>query len=157
MVDIIKQLLEQEENKIKANPGLINSDYQFRINNLIRQVDQLDEGDRNFIYKDKVIGTRSTLDQPAKEGIISRYINKLKGKLEDEPLPGGGMVPTSIDSNQGILPPTLNNDSPESAIVKSSDNPRLSELERLANLKNQGMLTEEEFQKEKARILSSKN
>ena len=157
MVDIIKQLLEQEENKIKANPGLMNSDYQFRINNLIRQVDQLDEGDRNFIYKDKVIGTRSTLDQPAKEGIISRYINKLKGKLEDEPLPGGGMVPTSIDSNQGILPPTLNNDSPESAIVKSSDNPRLSELERLANLKNQGMLTEEEFQKEKARILSSKN
>ena len=157
MVDIIKQLLEQEENKIKANPGLMNSDYQFRINNLIRQVDQLDEGDRNFIYKDKVIGTRSTLDQPAKEGIISRYINKLKGKLEDEPLPGGGIVPTSIDSNQGILPPTLNNDSPESAIVKSSDNPRLSELERLANLKNQGMLTEEEFQKEKARILSSKN
>lgn len=40
------------------------------------------------------------------------------------------------------------------SIVQASDNPILAELERLANLKNQGFLTEEEFQKAKAKLLN---
>ena len=82
MLNIIFQLLQQAEEKIIADPSLMQSEYRPLILRFYDEVEQLQEGDRNFIYKTKVIGKHAAADSPALDGIISRYIKQLENKIK---------------------------------------------------------------------------
>lgn len=107
MVDILTKLLREEENKIKTNPNLLTSEYKPRIVRFIQQVNQLQQGDRNFIHKTKIIGQRATASTPAKEGVITRYLKRLEEQIQNFSTP---VLPESHSSNQAMLPQTSEND-----------------------------------------------
>jgi hypothetical protein len=156
MVDILSQLLSQAENDIKTNPRLMQADYFLRVQKFVGKVDQLPEEHRNFIHKAKVIGERATASTVAKEGIITRYIKKLEDEIkagEDDKIDTVSTLPLP-NNDVPRLTSLEENNSDGSSIVRAFDNPMLAELERLANLKIQGFLTEEEFQKAKAKLLN---
>ena len=156
MVDILSQLLNHAENDVKKNPHLMQADYFLRVQKFVGKVDQLPEEHRNFIHKAKVIGERATVSTIAKEGIITRYIKKLEDEIKAGENDKTGNVSTiPLPKNDVPLLTSLENNNLDGmSIVQASDNPILAELERLANLKNQGFLTEEEFQKAKAKLLN---
>jgi hypothetical protein len=107
MIDILSKSLKEEENKIKANPSLLDTVYKPRIIDFIKQVDQLQEGDRNFIHKTKVIGQRAAADSPPKEGIITRYLKRLEDEIKAERQRINNVLPSSTPSSQEILPQAL--------------------------------------------------
>ncbi|QHV01511.1 hypothetical protein [Synechocystis sp. CACIAM 05] len=99
MSEILTQSLRDEENKIISNPSLWQSKYRSHINAFINCVDNLKEGDRNFILKTKVIGQRATVNNSAKEGVIPRYIKGLETKIKASQI----ALSPSIDINQKNL------------------------------------------------------
>ena len=110
MIDILSKSLKEEENKIKANPSLLDTVYKPRIIDFIKQVDQLQEGDRNFIHKTKVIGQRAAADSPAKEGVITRYLKRLEDEIKAERQRINNVLPSSTPSSQEILPQALDDE-----------------------------------------------
>jgi len=110
MIDILSQSLKEEENKIKANPSLLDTMYKPRIVDFINQVDRLQEGDRNFIHKAKVIGQRATANTPANEGIITRYLKRLEDEINAERQRINNVLPSSNQTNQGSLPQATNDE-----------------------------------------------
>jgi hypothetical protein len=103
MLNIIFQLLQKAEEKIIADPSLMQSEYRPLILRFIDEVEQLQEGDRNFIYKTKVIGQPAAADSRALDGIISRYIKQLENKIKAS-APNSPLI--SGQPNQNILPQT---------------------------------------------------
>lgn len=127
-----------------------------RVQRFVGKVDQLPEEHRNFIHKAKVIGERATGETIAKEGIITRYIKKLEDEIKAGKNDKADNVSTLPLSEEAVpqLTSSEENKSDGSSIVQAFNKPMLLELERLASLKSQGFLTEEEFQKAKAKLLN---
>jgi hypothetical protein len=77
--------VEQAKNEILANPPRLFSDMGDYFQNVIyftNKVRSLPSYHPNFPYKDKVIGQDGNIQQEAKEGIITRFVNQLKMERE---------------------------------------------------------------------------
>ncbi|HEV2791373.1 MAG TPA: SHOCT domain-containing protein [Solirubrobacterales bacterium] len=93
--------------------------------------------------KDKVVNAVKDADIPGKVG---EQTSKLR--LPEVRLPGAG------DDGEGSGPGGQAAEAPTATLPVSDEDARLQRLERLGALRDKGILTEEEFAAEKARLLS---
>jgi hypothetical protein len=85
MINALQALLNQAKNEILANLPRLFSDMGDYFQNVIyftNKVKSLPSYHPNFPYKDKVIGQDGNIQQEAKEGIITRFVNQLKIEIE---------------------------------------------------------------------------
>jgi hypothetical protein len=85
MIIALQALLNQAKNEILTNPNRLFSDLGDYFQNYIdfaNNVRSLPSYHPNFPYKDKVIGQDGNIQQEAKEGIITRFVNQLKIEIE---------------------------------------------------------------------------
>ncbi len=83
MVEELRQRLAKAETDILSNPGNFQTFYMPLVTKFVREVEGYTEQDSNFLYKTKVIGEKETMDSAPKEGIIPRYINDLRRRIQE--------------------------------------------------------------------------
>ena len=85
MINALQILLNQAKNEILANPTLLftnEGDYFQNVSYFVNNVKNLPDHHPNSRYKNKVVGQKAKIQQEAKEGIITRFVNQLKMELE---------------------------------------------------------------------------
>ncbi len=85
MINALQVLLNQAKNEILANPPLLftnEGDYFQNVSYFVNNVKNLPSYHPNSRYKNKVVGQKAKIQQEAKEGIITRFVNQLKMELE---------------------------------------------------------------------------
>jgi hypothetical protein len=141
MTDILESLLNQAVAEIERQPNLIQ-DYYPKVQQFVSYVENLTQEEPNFVYKAKVIGQRATLETSAQEGIVTRFIAQIEDRIKQkQPPTGKQLLPDKIIST------TIENSN------RSSEDNQLSELEKLIAWKNQGSLSQEEFEAWKKKLL----
>jgi hypothetical protein len=107
ITDMLKQNLDRVVVQMLQNPSrLTKGDYFQMYREFAIKVNNLPEDNPNYLYKSKVIGTNTKIDQPATEGIITRFVNKIKRQIEQMPTPPERTLSASTDINHGN-PPSL--------------------------------------------------
>jgi Tubulin like len=85
MITALQALLNQAKNEILADPSRLFSDMGDYFKKFIyfsNNVKNLPSYHPNYPCKDKVIGQDGNIQQEAKEGIITRFVNQLKMEIE---------------------------------------------------------------------------
>ncbi len=92
MTDILQSLLSQAVAEIEEQPNLIQDYYFPKVQQFVREVENLTEKQPNFVYKEKVIGERATLETSAKEGIVTRFLRQIEDKIKLKSQPTGHLL-----------------------------------------------------------------
>ena len=175
MTQAVKELRDGVITKIKTNPFLWQDQYFPKLREFVAKVDRLPEDDPNYSEKTVVVGTRATLDTSAQEGIIVRIVRHIQEEvLKQSQMPQNNFSSNRLtsaadnpsrNSNGHTFSNQAEGDCLEVETMRSPSSNTLlpsqeansqsiaSELEKLASLRNQGMITEQQFETAKKRIL----
>ncbi|HEY9778779.1 MAG TPA: SHOCT domain-containing protein [Leptolyngbyaceae cyanobacterium] len=135
-----------------------------KLRQFVAQVDSLPDDHVNYPYRLRVVGSRGTDINSAKEGVINRFLAEMEKRVralsgqntvtsntalpesrKPQPVIAGELVESELVSS--LVKPTTNNDSSEQ---NSED--VVTQLDRLAKLREQRILSEAEFQNAKKKI-----
>ncbi|WP_375491557.1 tubulin-like doman-containing protein [uncultured Nostoc sp.] len=146
MTEALQQLLNDEIAVIEGQPELWDNNYLLKVRQFVREVDDLPEDSANSPYKAAVVGTPTSTDPIAKEGIINRFRRKMNERFKTSPI-----LSTNLGNQKAIVGEIVV-DSP----VNSTDNraKRRLELERLKQDLADELITEEEYDREKQKIFA---
>jgi hypothetical protein len=164
------EMMEELQNKlnisleeIEKNLNTWQEYYEPRLQQFVKQVDDLKEDSPNFSYKTTVVGTRGSIDTRAKEGIITRFKRRIQQKIETNHQ-SSSLLPNAeskrLMGNSVIVEddrqPNHNIVDRECAgFADRSPDDLIAKLERLKQLLNDGILTQAEFEVAKKRILGT--
>jgi hypothetical protein len=141
----LKSILERAIADLENQPNRWEEHYLPKLRDFVNRVDNLPEEDANFPYKDTVVGTRASMDKPAKEGIISRFYNRIQKRRQEILLLPNSSSETSVKSSS--IETEIVGD-----IVEPIEDP-LAKLKELVQMKKEGLLSEEEFERAKKVLL----
>lgn len=155
----LKSRLDDAIADIERQPNRWQEYYLPKLRQFVDLVDNLPEDSPNYPYRSTVVGVPGTTETLAKEGIINRFRKKMEERVKAKALVAKNADLRSTTANQTIINAEIVDtaqirsytDSSQENEQASSD--VLSKLERLAKLREQGVLSQEEFQAAKKKIL----
>ncbi len=158
MAVALQQLRDVIISDIETQPRKWQEYYLPKLRKFVEQVDNLLDDDINYPYRSRVVGSRGTDETSAKEGVINRFVASIQERVKA--LPGQNQVTANIQS-QKVIAGEIVATSAEVSLVnytngnESSVQPEdiVTRLERLAKLREQGILSEAEFHNTKKQIL----
>lgn len=164
MASALRELLDGAIADIESQHTKWQGYYLPKLRQFVAQVDSLPDDRVNYPYRLRVVGSRGTDTNSAKEGVINRFLAEMEKRVralpgqntvtsntalpesrKPQPVIAGELVESELVSS--LVKPTTNNDSSEQ---NSED--VVTQLERLAKLREQGILSEAEFQNAKKKI-----
>lgn len=77
----LKNFLDINIAEIKGEPNLWDTVYLPALLQFVDYVEQLPDTDPNYPCKATVVGTRATVNTPAKEGVIERFYKRIQGQM----------------------------------------------------------------------------
>lgn len=165
MAAALRELLDGAKADIESQHTKWQGYYLPKLRQFVAQVDSLPDDHVNYPYRLRVVGSRGTDTNSAKEGVINRFLTEMEKRVralpgqntvtsntalpesrKPQPVIAGELVESELVSS--LVKPTTNNDSSEQ---NSED--VVTQLERLAKLREQGILSEAEFQNTKKKLL----
>jgi len=87
MAEILKQQLEEIVSLIHSDPELLKQQYLPLLSQFVASVEDFPETHLNFSCKATVVGTSATLDMNLKEGVIERFVRRIRRQIPPT-LPG---------------------------------------------------------------------
>jgi Tubulin like len=146
MTEALQQLLDEEIAVIERKPELWENNYLLKVRQFVKEVDELLEDSANYAYKAAVVGTPTSTDPIAKEGIINRFRRKMNERFRSS------LTLSTNLGNQKAIVGEIVVDSP----VDYTNNraKRRLELERLKQDLADEFITEEEYDREKQKIFA---
>ncbi|NER04522.1 MAG: hypothetical protein F6K17_18870, partial [Okeania sp. SIO3C4] len=158
MTSALKNILDKEVEKIDEQ--LWENHYFLKLQKFVKQIDNLPEDDLNYPYKDTVVGTPPTSENPGKEGVINRFRRRIQEKVKNVQLLQSKS--TITEENQEITKDEILDidvyfDNPQDSHnnQQTSEDDLMEKLNRLVKMKKEGFLTDAEFQAAKKKILGS--
>ncbi len=150
MIAALGQLLEGVITEIESQPARWQGYYLPKLRQFVEQVDNLPDDDINYLYRSRVVGTRGTVDTPAKEGVINRFLQRMQERFNT--LPVQNTAPPAIIQGQKTIPGELVVDFPVEAVDNRTK--RQIELEQLKQYLDNGVVTTEVYEKLSRDILN---
>ncbi|NEP83188.1 MAG: SHOCT domain-containing protein, partial [Okeania sp. SIO3B3] len=158
MTEALKSILDREVEKIHKQPQLWENYYLPKLQKFVKQIDNLPEDDLNYPYKDTVVGTSPTSENPRKEGVINRFRSRIQKKVKNIQLLQSKS--TAKEENREvrkdeIIDVDIDFDNPQNYHnnQQTSGDDRMEKLKDLVKMKEQGFLTDEQFEAAKKKIL----
>ncbi|NEQ34921.1 MAG: hypothetical protein F6K40_00790 [Okeania sp. SIO3I5] len=158
MTEALKSILDREVEKIDEQ--LWENHYLPKLQKFVKQIDNLPEDDLNYPYKDTVVGTPPTTENPGKEGVINRFRRRIQEKVKNVQLLQSKS--TVRKENQEVIKDEIIDIDDDYYFEKSPnyrDNQQTSgddlmeKLKDLERMKEKGTLTDAEFEAAKKKIL----
>jgi len=148
MIVELQKLLDNAISQIEKQRELWENQYLPKLRQFVKKVDELPENHANFPYKNAVVGSSSSTDITAKEGIINRFRRRMDERFKAQSTQSFSSTQDTL--NNQVLLGEIVIDSP----VNSSDNrsQRRSELEVLKQDLAEGFITEAEYERERQKI-----
>lgn len=134
----LNQILEDEISKIFQNPELWKNEYLPKLQKFVDYVDKLPESNPNYSYRSTVVGVRGAINNLGKEGIINRFQQKIKER---------------INAENKVLPPSQNNHPRSTELVNTNNNSLHNELKQVEEQLERGIIDQKKYQLEKQRIM----
>ena len=158
MTEALKNILDKEVEKIDKEPLLWENYYLPKLQKFVKQIDNLPEDDLNYPYKDTVVGTPPTTENSGKEGIINRFRRRIQKKVKNIQLLQSKSTVTEENKEvikDEIIDVDIDLDNSPNYRDKqhNSGDDRMKQLKDLVRMKEQGFLTDAEFQAAKKNIL----
>ncbi len=159
MTNALQKLLKQAEEEIENNPERWEIYYLPKLREFVQKVDQLPIDDPNYPYKSTVIGTQGNRESLDKQGVIIRFQRRMRDKVNT--LQSDQKSLNTQPKNQKVLTSDPNIIDAETEPPNLTKQPQVSsnnfmvELQKLANLYQDGLLTQEEFQAAKKKLLEN--
>ncbi|MGF1933921.1 MAG: tubulin-like doman-containing protein [Nostoc sp. ChiQUE02] len=146
MTEALQQLLDDEIAGIERQPELWENNYLVKLRQFVKQVDEFPEDSANYPYKAAVVGTPTSTDTVAKEGIINRFRRKMNERFKNS------QIQTRDIGNKKAIVGEIVVDFP----IESTDNlaKRRLELERLKQDLADDLMSEEEYDRQKQKIFA---
>ena len=154
MTGALKGILDEEVANIERQPELWEDRYLPKLQQFVKQVDNLPEEDPNYPYKSTVVGTPPTTETPGKEGVINRFRRRMQKKVKilspSQQKPSAKVDSQEVIKGEIVVADYV--DEPENNKQASGDD-QMAKLRELIQMKKDGFMTEEEFQAAKKKIL----
>ncbi|QLE51592.1 hypothetical protein FD724_28375 [Nostoc sp. C057] len=146
MTEALQQLLDDEIAGIERQPELWENNYLVKLRQFVKEVDEFPEDSANYPYKAAVVGTPTSTDPVAKEGIINRFRRKMNERFKSS------QIQTRDIGNKKSIVGEIVVDFP----IESTDNlaKRRLELERLKQDLADDLMSEEEYDRQKQKIFA---
>jgi len=153
MMVALKNRLDETISDIERQPNLWQEYYLPKLKQFVDRIDKLPEDDPNYPYRATVVGVPGTTETPPKEGIINRFRKKMDARVKSISL--ANYPSRKPDRDEEVISAEFFEnvtDSHNSNDPKSNHVDFMSELQKLIQMKKDGLLTEEEFKAAKKQI-----
>lgn len=155
----LRELLDGAIADIERQPVRWQGHYLPKLRQFVEQVDKLPDDDINYLYRSRVVGSPGTADIPAKEGVINRFLKRMQERVKALPVQNTALP--AIVASQKVITGEIVATASKVPLADYTNGSKgsgqnseevVTRLERLAKLREQGVLSEAEFQAAKKQI-----
>lgn len=149
MANTLGNLLEETIVSIKKQPSQWEQNYRPHFQQFVQFVDHLPDTNPNYPYRDTLLGVEGTLETPYQEGVLERFRKRIEREIKTSiASPNTSRV---IEAEKASLSVDETEAVEDAELVE--ENQGLDPLEKLVNMKERGLLNEEEFKAAKRKLL----